>query len=181
MKLLRPLFTIMMLLLIVSCGKDESDSQSSGIKKNDNKNSTSIYSEASRLEMPKLKGGQSILLVHKTNDKYGVNFSTEWDIQKKSQRWSCYQMHEGNKGGSVGRYQEGYPYDDLLDYKNYFAYSDGSIFDPFWNSATITDIYAPQPIVSIARKLIARPSSSPTCSPSVIFSMPAYGQTWSNK
>ena len=134
MKLLRPLFTIMMLLLIVSCGKDESDPQSSGIKNNDNKNSTSIYSEASRLEMPKLKGGQSILLVHKTNDKYGVNFSTEWDIQKKSQRWSCYQMHEGNKGGSVGRYQEGYPYDDLLENKNYFAYSDGSIFDPFWNS-----------------------------------------------
>ena len=70
MKLLKSLFTITLLLLIVSCGKDESDSQPSGIKKNDNKNSTSIYPEASRMEMPKLKGGQSILLVHKTNDKY---------------------------------------------------------------------------------------------------------------
>ena len=63
MKLLKSLFTITLLLLIVSCGKDESDSQPSGIKKNDNKNSTSIYPEASRMEMPKLKGGQSILLV----------------------------------------------------------------------------------------------------------------------
>ena len=68
MKLLKTLSFITLLLLIVSCGKDESDSQPSGIKKNDNKNSTSIYPEASRMEMPKLKGGQSILLVHKTND-----------------------------------------------------------------------------------------------------------------
>jgi len=134
MKLLKTLSVITLLLLIASCGKDESDPQSSGVKKNDNKNLTSVYPEASRLEMPKLKGGQSILLVHKTNDSYGINFSTEWDIQKKSQRWSCYQMYAGNTGGNVGRYQDGYPYDELLDNKNYFTNSDGSVFDPFWNS-----------------------------------------------
>lgn len=134
MKLLKTLSVITLLLLIASCGKDESDPQPSGVKKNDNKNLTSVYPEASRLEMPKLKGGQSILLVHKTNDSYGINFSTEWDIQKKSQRWSCYQMYASNTGGNVGRYQDGYPYDELLDNKNYFTNSDGSVFDPFWNS-----------------------------------------------
>ncbi len=135
MKLLKSLFVITSLLLIVSCGKDESDTApSSGSKVNNNKNLTSPYPEAARLEMPKLKGGQSILLVHKTNDKYGINYSTEWDIQKKSQRWSCYQMHEGNKGGNVGRYQEGYPYDELLENRNYFINPDGSLFDPYWGS-----------------------------------------------
>lgn len=73
------------------------------------------------------------MLIHKTNDKYGVNFSTEWDCTKKSQRWSCYQMHAGNTGGNVGRYQDGYPYDELLDHTNYFN-NNGEPFDPFWGS-----------------------------------------------
>ena len=134
MKLLKTLLPLFLLLTMLSCSKDENDVKLSGISENKNKNLTGIYPEAARLEFPKLKGGQIILLVHRTNDKYGVNFCTEWDIQKKSQRWSCYQMHQGNYGGNVGRYQEGYPYDDLLDYANYFAMSDGTPFDPFWNS-----------------------------------------------
>ena len=134
MKLLKTLLPLFLLLTMLSCSKDENDVKLSGISENKNKNLTGIYPEAARLEFPKLKGSQIILLVHRTNDKYGVNFCTEWDIQKKSQRWSCYQMHQGNYGGNVGRYQEGYPYDDLLDYANYFAMSDGTPFDPFWNS-----------------------------------------------
>ena len=134
MKLLKALFATLLIMSVFSCGKDENNVKLPGIADNKNKNATSIYTEASRLEMPRLKGGQSILLVHKTADKYGVNFSTEWDIQKKSQRWSCYQMHDGNKGGSVSRYSEGYPYDEMLDNKNYFTNSDGSPFDPFWSS-----------------------------------------------
>ena len=43
-------------------------------------------------------------------------------------------MHGGNTGGNTGRYQEGYPYDDLLDFANYFTTGDGTPFDPFWNS-----------------------------------------------
>jgi len=53
--------------------------------------------------------------VHKTNDKYGVNFSTEWDTSIKSQRWSCYQMYNSNTGGGAGRYDSyanGYPHDE---------------------------------------------------------------------
>ena len=122
------------LLMLLACSKDENDAKLPGISENKNKNLTSVYPEAARLEFPKLKGGQSLLLVHRTNDKYGVNFCTEWDTQKKSQRWSCYQMHDGNYGGNVGRYGEGYPYDDQLDYANYFTMGDGTPFDPFWNS-----------------------------------------------
>ena len=114
MKLLKTLLTLFILLMLFACSKDENDVKLPGIANNKNKNLTSVYPEAARLEFPRLKGGQSILLVHRTNDKYGVNFCTEWDTQKKSQRWSCYQMHDGNYGGNVGRYQEGYPYDDQL-------------------------------------------------------------------
>ena len=31
-------------------------------------------------------------------DKDGVNFSVEWDCDKRSQRWTCYQMHKGYSG-----------------------------------------------------------------------------------
>lgn len=120
--------------LVLSCSKDENDAKIPGVVENKNKNLTGTYPEASRLEFPRLKGGRSILLVHKTNDSYGVNFCTEWDTEKKSQRWSCYQMHNGNTGGNVGRYQEGYPYDDQLDFANYFTTGDGTPFDPFWGS-----------------------------------------------
>ena len=134
MKLLKTLLPTLLLLTLFSCSKDENDAKIPGIAENKNKNLTNVYPEAARLEFPKLKGGQSILLVHRTNDSYGVNFCTEWDTQKKSQRWSCYQMHAGNYGGNVGRYQEGYPYDELLDDMYYFRNSDGTLLDPFWNS-----------------------------------------------
>ena len=134
MNILKPLSLIALLSLIVSCGKDEGDTTPTSIRDNTNKNLTTPYPEASRLEMPRLKGGKSILLVHKTNDKYGINFSTEWDTQKKAQRWSCYQMYESNTGGNVGRYQDGYPYDDLLEYEHYFLDANGYVFDPFRGS-----------------------------------------------
>lgn len=121
------------ILILVSCGKDENDVKLPGIADNNNKNLTSVYPEAARLEFPKLKGGSSLVLIHKTNDKYGVNYSTEWDTQKKAQRWSCYQMHAGNTGGNVGRYQEGYPFDDLLDTQYYFN-NNGQPLDLFWGS-----------------------------------------------
>lgn len=134
LKTLLPSLSLITILTLISCSKDENDVKLPGIAENKNRNLTGIHPEAARLEFPKLKGGSNILLVHHTNDKYGVNFCTEWDTQKKSQRWSCYQMHAGNTGGSVGRYQEGYPYDDLLDYANYFTLGDGTPYDPFWSS-----------------------------------------------
>ena len=119
---------LFLVLLLSSCGKDENDVKLQGYAENKNKNLTGDCPEAARLEFPRLKGNGSIVLIHRTNDKYGVNFCTEWDCQKRSQRWSCYQMHAKNYGGGVGRYQEGYPFDEDLDSKYYFD------TDLFWGS-----------------------------------------------
>lgn len=77
--------------------------------------------EATRLEIPHLKGGNSIFLVHTTSDRYdkdGVNFCVEWDSQLKSQRWTAYQMHRGY-GGSVGRYNTFLEDPDLPSYARF--------------------------------------------------------------
>ena len=96
----------------------ESNSEKPQVATNENANVVTgrIPQEVKRLEFPKLKGGNSIVLVHKTNDRYGVNYSTEWDTQLSAQRWSCYQMYDSNSGGHVGRYDtsSGYPNDELL-------------------------------------------------------------------
>ena len=58
-----------------------------------------------RLEFPALrKTGKQQVIVYRVNDNTTfdadkVNFSVEWDCDKKSQRWSCYQMHKGYAGG----------------------------------------------------------------------------------
>lgn len=56
-----------------------------------------------RTEFPALKqGGKQKVLVYRMKstayDKDGVNFSVEWDCNKRSQRWTCYQMHRGYSG-----------------------------------------------------------------------------------
>lgn len=35
--------------------------------------------------------GNNLVVVHSTTE-YGVNFSVEWDCDKKAQRWTCYEM-----------------------------------------------------------------------------------------
>ena len=84
---------------------------------NANKN-TSDVKEASRLEFPRLKEGNNKLIVHKTSDSYGVNYSVEWDKDKMSQRWSCYQLYRGF-GGNISRYDGGYPFDPELAVDEY--------------------------------------------------------------
>lgn len=56
-----------------------------------------------RTEFPALKktGKQKVIVYRMTStsyDKDGVNFSVEWDCDKRSQRWTCYQMHKGYSG-----------------------------------------------------------------------------------
>ena len=113
------------MLMVAACGSDDDDlggSSGSDNQKalNVNKNYDGKQPEVARLEFPRLKGGKSIVIVHKTNDSYGLNFCTEWDYGKKSQRWSCYQMYKGY-GGNAGRYEGNpqYPFDeDLQDIEN---------------------------------------------------------------
>ena len=72
------------------------------------------------LEFPKLKNnGSSYAIVHMDNTTGMVNFSTEWDDDMKSQRWSCYTFHTGNTGGKEDRWKPSkgerqYPWDTDL-------------------------------------------------------------------
>lgn len=122
--------------IIVSCSSD--DDRDSGIPANQNLNRNDASKEPAlqRLEFPKVKGGNSIVIVHSTNDKYGINYSVEWDCDKKSQRWSCYQMHAGNTGGNNSRVVDGYLFDeDMPNHNvNYVTDEYGENFDPFWSS-----------------------------------------------
>lgn len=104
---------VMMLsaLTFTACGgdDDEGDANQSGQvdKKNKNANIPSAangYNKAiRRTEFPALKktGKQKVIVYRMTStsyDKDGVIFSVEWDCNKRSQRWTCYQMHRGYSG-----------------------------------------------------------------------------------
>ncbi len=72
------------------------------IDSDDNKNKNTDP-RATLLEYPRLKGGNmNILSVHSTDD-YGITYSLEWDCEKRAQRWTCYEMHEGNSEKNVSR------------------------------------------------------------------------------
>ena len=85
-------------LIFTACSKDDSDSSYSNdsIKKDN-------------LQFPAPKGGASIIINHYSvlNDKSGIrglNYSVEWDTEKKAQRWSCYKMYNTVNANNVQRY-----------------------------------------------------------------------------
>jgi len=138
MRQLFKFFLSMLLILppVAACGGHDDDNGSTNTELNANCNDYSHEPSLQRLEFPKVKGGSSIVIIHTTNDKWGVNYSVEWDCEKKSQRWSCYQMHAGNYGGSNSRVVDGYLYDeDMPNHTtNYVTDGDGFNIDPFWSS-----------------------------------------------
>ena len=76
----------------------QSDPNPPSTNVNNNKNTTGPVEAQSRLEFPQLKGGNSIVVVHravlnKNTKEEGVNYCVEWDTELNSQRWSCYQLY----------------------------------------------------------------------------------------
>ena len=117
-------------LLLTGCSDDERDS---GIPadRNLNRNDASLEPALQRLEFPKVKGGDSRVIIHTNNDLFGINYSVEWDCTKRSQRWSCYQMTASNRKQNTSRYYSDtnqYPMDPDLPAQYYFDY------DPFRGS-----------------------------------------------
>ena len=125
---------VCMALMFAACsgGGDDDDSDdssssssSSSSSNNTNMNSADDGEEAVlRLEFPKLKGGNSKVIVHRTTgdtqyDSDCVNYAIEWDCDLKSQRWTCYQMHKGYTG-NYSRVVSGYLFDPNLDDDEYF-------------------------------------------------------------
>lgn len=119
MKALRlvPLFSL--LLLFAACGSDNDDNGGSIASNNANSNLSETNPYTHRMEFPKVKNGTNIILVH-TLSNGEINYSVEYDTQKKCTRWSCYELYASNnkKNNSVSRYDTqryGYPQDPLLD------------------------------------------------------------------
>lgn len=104
---------------LASCSNDDGGGSQGG-GRNANRNvPVDGETAVTRLEFPRLKGGNSIVRVYRTADdhKYDadrVNFAVEWDCDKKSQRWSCYQMHSGYSG-QYSRVVDGYLEDTRID------------------------------------------------------------------
>ncbi len=126
-------------LMLAGCGGDDGDDGSptpgggggnkSEVNLNKNVVKDGVPPEVTRLEFPRIREiGNNIVVVHKTKDSYsdGVNYSIEWDIEKKSQRWSCYQMMRGYQVTGIGRYtgdaiDPEYPFDKDLPSYDYFG------------------------------------------------------------
>ena len=128
------LFALLAVLSMAACGSsDDGDGNGSGSGSgsgtgggssviNTNRNEVTTDKAVTRLEFPKLKGGNSIIIVHRdgNNSAYdpdNVNFSTEWDCDLKSQRWSCYIITKKNRAKNTERYYDKnnqYPNDPAL-------------------------------------------------------------------
>ena len=91
------LLMLLAALTVGSCGSDNDGPGGGIVNTNTNANvvTPGMPNEITRLEFPKVKGGTSTVIVHET-DQYGVNFCTEFDTSKKSQRWSCYAVYKSN-------------------------------------------------------------------------------------
>ena len=127
-------------LLLTACSKDDDDNGSKTTVRNVNANNARQNANLARLEFPHVRGGSSLVIVHtcllnSRNGETGVNYSTEWDAEKRAQRWSCYQMYESLREGNTSRYyantkkgEEQYPHDDFL-------HTDYQLpTDPYWGS-----------------------------------------------
>lgn len=108
----RHIIPLLLVLLFAACSSDNGGNEDKENDSNTNKNVVTTDKAVERLEFPKVKGGGSIVIVYRTDDntsydKDRVNFAVEWDTEKKAQRWSCYQMHQGYNG-SYTRVTDGY-------------------------------------------------------------------------
>lgn len=131
------LFALLAVLSMAACGSSDDGDGNGSNEINTNKNEATTDKAVTRLEFPKLKGGNSIIRVYrdgnsKQYDPDNVNYAVEWDCDKKSQRWSCYIITKNNRAKNTERYKSEsnqYPNDPELAASNRwekdFFYSSG--------------------------------------------------------
>jgi len=128
---------ILLLLLALSFSACSSSDDDGGTPAPTSNNVNSNLSNANpvvhRLEFPRLKGGQSLVVTHFDNGE--VNYSVEWDSVKRSCRWSAYELYASNRATHTQRYRAGrgevqYPTDPDLHCSTAWTSDD----DPFWNT-----------------------------------------------
>lgn len=81
-------------LAMSACGDDDDTGKGGELNRNANTTEKSQY--ATRIEMPKVQKGNNYLLLTKTDDQYGVNYTIEWDCMKRAQRWTCWEWTKQN-------------------------------------------------------------------------------------
>lgn len=133
------LFALLAVLSMAACGSSDDGDGNGSNEINTNKNVVTTDKAVTRLEFPKLKGGNSIIRVYRDGnskqfDPDNVNYSVEWDCDKKSQRWSCYIITKNNRAKNTDRYKSEsnqYPNDRELAASNRWEkdYIYGSGFD----------------------------------------------------
>lgn len=123
------LLLLLLPLLLAACGSSDDEGGGNGSNNvNSNFKEANIYTH--RLEFPRLKNSGTYLIVH-TLGSGEVNYSVEWDIDKRSQRWSCYEIYSSLRESHTSRYTSDtnqYPQDPLLPEE--YRWSN----DPFWGS-----------------------------------------------
>ena len=65
---------------------------------NKNKNATGNSNLDSRYEIPYIIGGSDNYILVRSTEGHGINYIIEWNNTKKAQRWTAYQMYDGNSG-----------------------------------------------------------------------------------
>lgn len=99
---LLPLILLAPAFLFWGCSPDDDESDAPSTI-NVNANKTGEYPDAGRIEIPKLKGGVVNMFLVKRLSSGAINYCVEWDISKKSQRWSAFRWDNTNSGGYVAR------------------------------------------------------------------------------
>ena len=103
MKKLHFILSALLLMGVVACGDDENDYQIGGRGSytpvdTDPRQEVGPAEAKSNIEFPALKGGKSEIIIHRcilnsTTGEEGINYSLEWDHDKKATRWVCYKMY----------------------------------------------------------------------------------------
>ena len=82
------------LLLFAACGEEETTVSPESVNKNANTTEKSQY--ATLLEMPKVQNGTNYILITKSDEEIGVNYTIEWDCYHRAQRWTCWEWNKKN-------------------------------------------------------------------------------------
>lgn len=102
------IMVVLSTMIVTSCSDTKDDDWGNTSEaKNANSNDTSTEPALARLEFPNVKTlygkpmtSNTMLRIYSNNDQYGINYSVLWDIDKKAQRWSAYQMFKGMKSSA---------------------------------------------------------------------------------
>ncbi len=100
--------------------------------------SINLAKVASRLEIPRLIGGNSNLFVVHTASGYGVNYAMEYDITKKASRWTAYQWYNGFSH-NITSAEEGWNRNYWFSGQTFNGYGGGG--DPFQPDPLIPAAY----------------------------------------